>query len=171
MKITKRQYLLFSLILIGIVTLFYLTYLYASSNGNDQASFEYEVQQGDTCLDIAHRLGVSIVSIVEMNNLKPDCSDIYPGLELRIAFPSPTPFGTFETLFVTIDCERVIYIIREGDSISKIADDYSIPKRVIRDYNGLEDDILTPGIGIVIPLCVRTPRYIDPTPKATIVKP
>jgi FOG: LysM repeat len=171
MNITKRQYVTISLFLLIAIGILYLGRLDSSFHDRRNPYFEYVVQQEDTCLNIAYTLGVSIVSIVEANDLIFDCSDIYPGQKLSIPYPTPTPFGFVEATYVVIDCEKVFYTVQEGDSVSSIASDYYIPKQAIRDFNGIEGDILTPDAEIVIPLCVRTPRYIDPTPTATLVVP
>ena len=171
MKIAKRQFVVISLFLISATSILYLAHLYASLNSKHLPYFEYVVQHGDTCLDIAYNLGVSIASIVDANNLIFDCSDIFPGQKLSIPYPTSTPFGAVETALVIIDCEKALYKVQEGDSVSSIAADYYIPKNAIRDYNGIESDVLTPGTELAIPLCVRTPRYIDPTPTATVAIP
>ena len=59
----------------------------------------YTVKLGDSCGGIAFSFGVSIQSIVLLNNLPADCSTLYEGQRLLIPQPTPTvtslPTSTF----------------------------------------------------------------------------
>ena len=51
----------------------------------------YTIQTGDTCAGIAFSFGVSIQSIVLLNNLPAECSPLTVGTTLLIPQPTPTP--------------------------------------------------------------------------------
>ncbi len=171
MKLIKQQLFLITVVLFGVSILFYLAYISVPTNNHHRAAFEYVVQPNDTCPGIADKGNVSIISIIEANKLLPDCSDIYLGQKLTIPYPTSTPFGFADVTHVVTECEKVFYSVKKGDSVSTIAEDYNIPQQAIKFFNGLDKDVLTPGTEIIVPLCVRTPRYIDPTPTATFTIP
>lgn len=166
MKFIKQQLFLITVVLFGVSILFYLAYIFVPTNNH-----QYVVQPNDTCLDIAYKVNVSIISIIEANKLLPDCTDIYPGQKLTIPYPTSTPFGFADATHMVTECEKVLYQVKKGDRVSTIAEDYNVPQQAINFFNGLDKDVLTPGTEIIIPLCSRTPRYIDPTPTATFTIP
>jgi len=131
----------------------------------------YVVQIGDTCAGIAFNFGVSIQSIVLLNNLPADCNTLYEGQQLLIPQPTPTatalPTSTLSPADATEQaCERVSYTVQENDTLSLIANTYDVPMAVIREYNGLPSDTVYVGLTLVVPLCERNPTP-GPTPTNT----
>jgi LysM repeat protein len=131
----------------------------------------YVVQIGDTCAAIAFNFGVSIQSIVLLNNLPADCNTLFEGQQLLIPHPTPTatalPTSTLSPAEATEQaCEQVSYTVQENDTLSNIAAAYDVPMAVIREYNGLSSDTVFMGLTLVIPLCERNPTP-GPTPTNT----
>lgn len=131
----------------------------------------YVVQIGDTCAGIAYSFGISIQSIVLLNNLPADCNTLFEGQQLFIPHPTPTatalPTSTLSPAEATEQaCERVAYTVQENDTLSNIAAAYDVPMSVIREYNGLSSDTVFMGLPLVIPLCERNPTP-GPTPTNT----
>lgn len=126
---------------------------------NEQHLFEYTVRADDTCTKIAVGLSVSVISIVEANDLKKDCSDIYTGQVLLIPYPTLTPPGApFATVReMVIDCDRETYTVRTGDTLKAISNKYKVPEDVIIFSNGLLENKVKAGMQLVIPLCYPTP--------------
>lgn len=132
--------------------------------------FDYTVRAGDSCLGIALTFGVSVNSIVILNNLPATCI-ISEGQLLKIPYPTPTPAPPpteipNEATQTAQACEKVPYTVQQNDTLSSISFNYNVPQDAIKFYNGLPTDNVLIGQTILIPLCERfaTP---GPTPTAT----
>jgi LysM repeat protein len=144
----------------------------------------YLVQENDTCLGIAAFFGVSVQSIVTLNNLPSTCDNLYIGQPLMIpaptATPSPQPSATFSLAEQTeAACEKVDYEVKENDTLGAIASAYGIPMAELQEYNGLPSETVYIGQNITIPLCKRfatpgptpTPTPPPPYPGANLLLP
>lgn len=136
--------------------------------------FEYIVRAGDTCGGIAVAFGVSVQSIVILNNLSSTCI-ISEGVTLQIPYPTPTPAPPptdipNEATQTADACEKIFYTVQANDTLGLIAANYNVPQDAIKFYNGLSTDNVFLGQPIIIPLCERfaTP---GPTPTATLPPP
>lgn len=137
--------------------------------------FTYKVAAGDTCSSIAFAFGVSIQSIVLLNNLPATCDTLYIGQTLLIPHPTPTP-TPFPTATLSpaeateAACMKIEYVVQENDTLSKISANYNIPIAVLKSYNGLVSDVVRFGQPLIIPLCERrgtpgpTPTFTPPPP-------
>jgi murein DD-endopeptidase MepM/ murein hydrolase activator NlpD len=65
-------------------------------------------------------------------------------------------------------CQSVAYTVQPKDTLSLIATNYAVPVESLKEWNGLANDMLTPGMQLVIPLCMRT---ADSNASATGVPP
>jgi LysM repeat protein len=131
----------------------------------------HQVQVNETCIAIALFYGVSVESIVTLNNLPVACDTLYIGQELLIPQPTPTttplPSATLSLAEQTeAACEKVEHVVQSTDTLSGIAALYDVPMQAIREENGLTGDAVYLGQSLTIPLCRRyaTP---GPTPTAT----
>jgi len=131
----------------------------------------YLVKQNDTCIGIAAFFGVSVQSIVTLNNLPAACDNLYINQPLLIpqptATPTPLPSATLGPAEQTeAACEKVLYTVKENDTLGGIASAYGLPIAAIQEYNGLPNEAVFLGQTITIPLCKRfaTP---GPTPTPT----
>lgn len=105
------------------------------------------VVEGDTISGIAEKYGVTEDSIVRYNGLSsPD--DLHIGQKINIPIPSsPRPAGT------PTSEPYVKYTVKEGDTLSGIADRYGVTVDSIVRYNGLSSaDDLSIGDEITIPV-------------------
>lgn len=130
---------------------------------------EYKVAAGDTCGGIAYVYGVSVNSIVILNGLSADCTDLSVGMVLKIPLPTPTPSpqptNTLNpTEMVQAECNKVEYIVKDGDALSSIAANYAVSMDAIRSYNSLSGDTVYSGQKIIIPLCEQSLETATPTP-------
>lgn len=135
----------------------------------------YTVQAGDTCAGIAFTFGVSIQSIVLLNNIPADCNTLVEGQLLLIPQPTPTPTALPTSTLSPAEateqaCEKVNYEVQENDTLSSIANSYSVPMAVVQEYNGLASETVFSGMTLIIPLCERFPTP-GPTPTATLPPP
>jgi LysM repeat protein len=135
------------------------------------APIEYTVKDGDLCASIAALFGISIPSIVLENNLSSDCY-LSPGQILKIPQPTPTvtplPTGTLTGSEATLAaCGSYDYVVANTDTLFGIALNFGVSTDIIREYNGLANDIVVAGSTIHIPLCER----VTPGPTSTPTNP
>lgn len=95
----------------------------------------YVVQPGDTLYQLSRRFGVSIQAIREANQLVGDI--IYVGQRLYI----PTQGG-----------QRIVYTVRPGDTLYRIAQRYNTTVESIMALNNLTSTVILVGQRLVIPL-------------------
>jgi LysM repeat protein/ribosomal protein L40E len=136
--------------------------------------FEYTIGSGDTCTSIAVQFGVSVNSIIILNNLSTSCI-LSIGAKIKVPYPTPTlppvATSTLEPAQATIQaCEKVVITVQEGDTLSSIAANYAVPQEAIKSYNSLSTDAVFLGMSLIVPLCERAPTP-GPTPTATIPPP
>lgn len=135
----------------------------------------YFVASGDSCSTIAFRFGISIPSIVLLNDLPAACDTLFVGQELKIPHPTPTatalPTATLSESDATrAACGEVEYTIQDNDTLSSISINYAISINTLKEYNGMVNDTVRSGQIIKIPLCQRlaTP---GPSPTPTLPPP
>ena len=140
-----------------------------------QPPFDYTIASGDTCTSIAVSFGISVQSIIILNNLPVACNTLSIGQAVKIPYPTPTPLpaatATLESAQATLAaCEKVIYTVQENDTLGTISANYAVPGDAIKSYNGLSTDTVFLGMNLTIPLCERAATP-GPTPTATIPPP
>lgn len=133
--------------------------------------FTYKVALGDTCSTIAFNFGVSIQSIVLLNELPAACDTLFEGQTLLIPQPTPTPSpmptSTLSGAEATdAACPKVEYTVQDNDTLSSISLNYAVPIAVLKSYNGRVNDTVRSGEIIIIPLCERAATP-GPSPTAT----
>jgi LysM repeat protein len=118
--------------------------------------FEYTVQEGDNCWDIATQFEVDINVLLALNNFGGECpinpgDVIYipaPDTELPTATPIPDdlPRGT-----------EIEYIVQSGDTLDTIAQKFNSLLSVIMDRNELDDaNSIQAGQKLIIPVNLPT---------------
>jgi LysM repeat protein len=147
----------------------------ALPTATEQPPFEYTVASGDTCGGIAVTFGVSVQSVIILNNLPAACNNLTIGQKLKIPYPTATPLplptGTLEPAAATqAACEKVELTVQENDTLSSIAANYAVSMQAIKDFNGLATDNVFLGQQLIIPLCARAATP-GPTPTPTIPPP
>jgi LysM repeat protein len=140
-----------------------------------QPPFDYTVASGDTCGGIAITFGVSVPSIITLNNLSASCTNLVVGQKLKIPYPTATPLPVATNTLQAADatkaaCDKVNVTVQANDTLSSIALNYGVPQQAIKDFNGLSTDNVFVGTTLVIPLCARAATP-GPTPTATIPPP
>ncbi len=140
-----------------------------------QAPFDYTVASGDTCGGIAVTFGVSVQSLIILNNLPASCNNLTVGQKLKVPYPTatpaPLPTDTPQAADATkAACDKVNYTVQNNDTLSSIAANYAVPQQAIKDWNGLASDTVFIGQTLQIPLCARAATP-GPTPTPTIPPP
>ncbi len=144
-------------------------------SATEQQPFEYTVASGDTCGGIAVTFGVSVQSLIILNNLPASCNNLSVGQKLKVPYPTatpaPLPTSTPQAADATRQaCDKVVVTVQENDTLSSIAANYAVPQQAIKDWNGLATDTVFIGQSLTIPLCARAATP-GPTPTPTIPPP
>lgn len=115
-------------------------------------SITYTVKRGDTLWAIARRYGTSIEEIVSVNNIA-NSNLIYPGQILRII--TNTKVEGKETR----GTGSIIYTVKRGDSLSKIAFEYGVTVNQIVSLNNIQNpNLIYPGERLRI-TAISMPSY------------
>jgi len=146
--------------------------------------FDYTIQSGELCSSLALTFGVSVQSIIILNNLPSTCP-VYEGQVIKIPYPTatpaPLPTTTLSGAAATEDaCEKVPITVQENDTLSSISLNYAVSMNAIKEYNGLSTDNVFLGQPLLIPLCeratpvgqaTRTPTLPPPYPGPSLLLP
>ena len=148
-----------------------------------QPPFDYTVVSGDSCSSIAATFGISVRSLIILNNLSAACT-LSVDQKLQVPYPTPTqsllPTSTPDPQEVArLNCDTVVYIVQEGDTLSSIAANYLVPMEEIKNFNGLASNNVFLGSPLTIPLCKRaatpgpspTPTTPPPYPAPNLLLP
>lgn len=126
----------------------------------------YKVAAGDDCMTLAYVFGVDVRAITSLNKLGSECF-ITEGMELLIPKPTPTaspqPTSTPNPTQLAEDaCEKVEYIVKDGETLGGIAANYAVTIEDIRAYNAKPNEQVFVGEKLLIPLCEQ--QLETPTP-------
>ena len=135
---------------------------------------DYKVVPQDTCAGLAYRFHVSVRSILDLNNLTPDCF-LTVGATLKIPQPTPTPSpeptGTLAAADSTAAaCDKISYTVQANDTLGGISKNYNVEMQAIINYNNMAGDTVFTGQVLIIPLCKRLPTP-GPSPTPTLPPP
>lgn len=105
--------------------------------GSNRQRLDYTVRSGDTFWELSQQYGVSVQSIARWNNMAP--KDILrPGQTLVLWLP-PNQSGTGSQTIASIDdrqiMRKVSYVVRQGDSLSRIASRFNVRISDIQEWN------------------------------------
>ena len=104
----------------------------------------YVVQKGDSLYSIARKLNTTVDELKRLNNLTSNTLSI--GQVLKI--PSQA----------VIDDEENIYVVKSGDTLYKIAQDYNITVDELKNLNNLSSNTLSVGQLLKIPSPISEPE-------------
>ena len=107
--------------------------------GHESAS-RHRVRKGESLWLIARRYGVPVANLVAWNRLDPEAW-LMPGQTLRLRAPASEPMT-----IATRDGETGRYVVRNGDSLWRIARRIGVSVEDLRAWNGIEPaEWLMPG--------------------------
>lgn len=86
-----------------------------------------------------------------------------PGDSKLVFTTSPTPSSPSTLIGLTQGCEIINYIVKEDDTLESIAFQFTIPEKIITEYNNLKTDDPSPGKALSIPICNHTPSQAEGT--------
>ncbi len=126
----------------------------------------YTVVAGDTCGVLAFTYNVSVASIIELNNLNPNCI-LTVGSILQIPQPTytPTPLPT-ATLNQNVEPQPtpVTHIVQAGETLAGIAKFFGLSVVDLMEANGITDpDSIQAGQILIIPI----EKIVTPGPSPT----
>lgn len=134
---------------------------------------EYQVEEGDTCYDIAVEFDVDLLVLLAINNFEAGTCPIQPGdtiiipapnQEMPTATPWPTglPRGT-----------KLEYVVQSGDTLDLIAAKFLSTVDAIIEENDLDNaNQINVGQILIVPVNLVTPAptsvpTVTPTPEVT----
>jgi LysM repeat protein len=149
--------------------------------GPTAASIKYKIKSGDTLIGIAAKYKVSVQAIMAANGLKDD--NIRVGDDLTIPLPTPTPPsipnpppGATPTPISFLSPPNsaspaatsgvIRVVVKRGDTLSSIAGTYGSSIDAIRAANLLDNDLLSIGQELSVPIGAWTPT---PSPAPTFI--
>jgi len=136
-----------------------------------KVNIRYKIKKGDTIWDIAANYNVSVDSVLKYNGLN-EKSILDIGREIivpdvvKVVKPSPTapsepipqdtapsiPFQDSSELGNIYEYNKDVYVVKEGDTIESIAEDFGVSaESIINENNFNEDTIIQIGQEIKIP--------------------
>lgn len=116
----------------------YAGYEYKEPSSGDDNSDYYTVKRGDSLWSIANKYNTTVAELVETNNLGSNTLQI--GQVLRIPRKSTTP-----------NANTTIYVVKRGDSLWKIANDYGVTVDALKELNNLTTNGLQIGQQLIVP--------------------
>lgn len=124
----------------------------------------YSVKAGDTLYKIANMHGISVVQLMEWNQL--NSSNIYVGTTLKVNATVPVsvekPTPTTPTPGVTQT--QGMYTVKNGDTLYKIANELGVSVASIKTLNNLRTDMIYPGQKLLTnktTTVVETPEKVE----------
>jgi LysM repeat protein len=124
------------------------------------ATSEYVVQRGDSFYTIARKFGVTIKGIQDAN---PGVQPTKLQLGQKLHIPPPTRAEAAAAPVATNGSGAEIYVVKSGDTLSKIATDHSTTVKAIRAANNLVTDKIKVGDKLKIPKASAPPPATAPT--------
>ena len=99
----------------------------------------YTVQKGDSLWSIATKYGITVDELKALNNITNNT--IHVGQNLKVKAESEKPVEDY-----------LVYTVKSGDSLWKIANSYGISVDKLKSANNLKSDVLSVGQKLLIPV-------------------
>jgi peptidoglycan endopeptidase LytF len=124
----------------------------------DKVEKLYTVKSGDSLYAISQRFKLSISELMSINQLS--SSSLSVGQKLRIntnttsspIVTNPSPVVTQTAPASSGSSDSMLYIVRMGDSLFKIANEFNSQVSWIQQANNLQSDMLNIGQQLIIPM-------------------
>ncbi|MEX0623817.1 LysM peptidoglycan-binding domain-containing protein [Saccharospirillum sp.] len=119
-----------------------------ASGSADTNRVDYIVQSGDSFWDISREFGVTVQSLARWNNMAPR-DVIRPGQTLAVWVSNDTSSATASASSSVRNGREVVrkvgYVVRSGDSLSRIANRFNVRIADIQSWNTIGQEYLQPG--------------------------
>lgn len=119
-----------------------------------QAVQAYTVVQGDNLSKIAAKHGIKLADLIAWNNLKSDI--IYPGQSLKVSASSTAPSkapaeeAPPPAPAPSQNNNQTNYIVKSGDSLSRIASQFGTTVQQLQSLNNLKSDLIYAGQSLIV---------------------
>ncbi len=115
----------------------------SSSNTSESTSSAktYTIKSGDTLSAIAAKYSTTVSNLKNWNSLKSDL--IYPGQVIKVS-AGTTGSSSSSSSGSTSTSSTKTYTVKSGDTLSKIASEYSITVSQLKSWNNLSSTIIYP---------------------------
>lgn len=134
---------------------------------------EYTVVKGDSFYTISKKFGVTMKAIADANP-GVDSTKLQIGKTLHIPAPVPASPATAVTSAASQTATgETLYVVKSGDTLSKIATDHGTTIKAIRSANNLTTDKIKVGQKLTLPAPKTTPPAApgQPTPAPATTPP
>lgn len=128
-----------------------------SNDIDENATGTYTVKKGDTLGKIALSQNISITKLKKMNGLKSDVVKVGQVLRLDGKINSNEnkidEKGNTEVKSVSTKTESTgdkVYVVKKGDSLGKIAENYNISVKELKLLNNLNDNVIRVGQKLIV---------------------
>jgi LysM repeat protein len=129
--------------------------------------FEYTVEDGDTCWDIAQKNTVGLDVLLAINTFPPGTCPIKPGDKIMIPLPD-TQLPTETSIPTDARNLKIEYYVKEGETLAVIASRFNSTMDAIMKESDIEDaNKITAGQKLIVPVNIVTPT-VTPAPTNTI---
>ena len=119
-----------------------------TAGGDLPAAVIYTVRQGDALSTIAQRFGTTVTKLKRANRLTNNTLRVGQRLEIPDAEPARAKREVEAP-------KSEIYVVRQGDTLSEIADRYGVGLSKLRAANGLRGNAIRIGQRLVIPATAK----------------
>jgi len=127
----------------------------------------YKVKKGDSLWTVAKKEHISIKDLLEANNLSQN-TPLQVGMELKIKAKESKPTSSSEDTYVS--GETTTYVVKKGDSLSKIALVTKTPLATLKKINQIRNNTIYEGQKLIIAGKNVNLAALNSTPTAKEVK-
>ena len=121
--------------------------LLAAANAQPVPAGRYSVRSGDSLWRIANRYRLTVDELAQWNNIEIS-SVLKPGQRLRL---EPDTIATVDNSSAANDSQALQYEVRPGDSLARIASEYSVSIEEITQWNQIgRSTLIHPGQQLVM---------------------
>ena len=101
---------------------------------------QHKVNSGESLSVIAHNYGTTTANLMKWNSLK--SSKVFVGQELKVASPGAASSNGSSTNVRSTGYTTVTHVVKSGDYLGKIAEQYSVSVSSIKQQNNLRSNTL-----------------------------
>lgn len=127
---------------------------------NHPSGSTHKVKSGESISVIAQNYGTTTSNIMKWNNLK--SSTLFVGQELKVSSPSTTSnsSGSSASRGNSVSNGKVVtHVVKNGDYLGKIAQQYSVSVNSIKQQNNLRSNTLKVGQKLQITVPIKATTY------------
>jgi LysM repeat protein len=128
----------------------------SAENDGEEVTITHRVASGETLFSLSRRYGVTVSDIKGWNNLSSELLEIGQVLQIKskrqeILVDSPQTSRPDDSAAISSNrITSAYYVVRAGDTLTKIASDNSLPVEEIRNLNNLQSDRLSVGQTLLV---------------------